>query len=86
MEARNVQYSALQCSGVAGSGAQLQAPNPSLLTGRMPAFHEGIELRFTPIARRFPTINVEHFRQIADNKFRKFLPENIVKLSTERAR
>lgn len=82
MEAKNGQYPALQYPGVTVPGTQLQPPNTSFLTGRMPAFHDGMEPRFIPLARRFPTINVEYFRQIADNKF---LPENIVKLSTERA-
>lgn len=48
----------------------------------MPAFHDGMEPRFIPLARCFSTINIEYFLQIADNKF---LPENIIKLSTERA-
>ena len=79
MEARNGSYPALHYPGMVVPGPQMQAPNASFLTGHMPAFHDGMK-RFIPLARRFATINVEYFRQIADNKF---LPENIIKLSIE---
>lgn len=46
----------------------------------MPGFYNGMEPDFLPLALRYPAINVEHFKNIASNKF---AVENIVKLTND---
>lgn len=82
IEARNNSYPALQYPGIVVFSSQIQVPNALFLTSCMLVFHNSMEPCFIFLICYFLTINIKYFWQITDSKF---LPENIVKLSMERA-